>query len=208
MCLSQSFPQSICSSELLSTSILANPPPSSPFDIWSIPWRRCRCTLDSHPKQVSALIVEMLPFVLISRLVWLLLPAVSLAHPAQRDGLGDIAASQLRSLSTLSSYSNTGDVAAPQNVARGDDGILHDFDSKIIAKRQLLLPIDAPKFSSLTPDTFNLTEAPPGQFNSSGSGDIDELISFDEKIPLPIWPAIYFRVLSSSSLPQSPRTQR
>lgn len=142
----------------------------------------------------------MLPFVLISRLVWLLLPTVSLAHPAQRDGLSDTAAAQSRSLSTSSSYSATGDVAAAQNVARGDDEILHEFDSQIIAKRQSLLPISALNISSLTPDTFNLTEAPPGEFNLTGT-DVDEFISFDEKIPLPIWPAIYFRVPSASTKP-------
>lgn len=120
-----------------------------------------------------------------------------MAHPAQRDDLGDIAAAQPRELSKPSSYSTTGDIAAVRNAARGADVVLHDYDSKIIAKRQSMLPIDAMNLTSLTPDTFNLTESPPGQFNLSGS-DVDEFISFDEEIPLPFWPAIYFRVQNSS----------
>lgn len=125
----------------------------------------------------------------------LLLPAVILAHPTQLNDFNDLTPSDPRSLSKPTSHSPNIELVGAPILAREVDDILRDYDYQDIAKRQSLLPIDALNFSSLSPDTFNLTEASPGQFNFQGS-DVDESISFDEKIPLPIWPAIYFRVIS------------
>ena len=118
----------------------------------------------------------------------LLLPTVSLALPASFD---NFPASQPRSLSTSPLYSSSGDVAALQNVERSATELLYDSDSRVLTKRQSLLPISSLSLNSLTPNAFNLTEAPPGEFDGT---DIDQTISFDVKIPLPVWSAVYFRV--------------
>ena len=144
--------------------------------------------------------------IVLSVLLWLLLPAASLAHPVNPGSPSDIAAGRSRSLSISSSPARAVAFSAHAQRTENEPGL--GPEPEMLSKRQdVIIPsINSTANGMASLGVYNVTGI--GTLNSSvdSSADpsppdpsIDQTKSFDQKIP--IWgDAIYLEVCPYSPI--------